>query len=86
MDSAGLSGNANGNVTAVKTTRMNTRKVRNKTLNKELKRKWHSIYGQILFDRKLMEAWASYCGECCPDQQAKGLVALAKRLCKGKII
>jgi group II intron reverse transcriptase/maturase len=26
-------------------------------LNKELKLKWHSIYGQILFDRKLTEAW-----------------------------
>ena len=26
-------------------------------MNKELKLKWHSIYGQILFDRKLMEAW-----------------------------
>ncbi len=57
MDPAGFSGNANGNVTAVKTSRTNTRKVRNKTLNKELKLKWHSIYGQILFDRKLMEAW-----------------------------
>ena len=57
MDSAGLSGNENGYVTAVKTNRMNTGKVRNKTLNKELKLKWHSIYGQILFDRKLTEAW-----------------------------
>ncbi|MFZ5651919.1 MAG: hypothetical protein ACOY4I_13870 [Bacillota bacterium] len=26
-------------------------------MNKELKLKWHSIYGQILFDRKLMAAW-----------------------------
>lgn len=26
-------------------------------MNKELKLKWHSIYGQILFDRKLTEAW-----------------------------
>ncbi|SOC45111.1 group II intron reverse transcriptase/maturase [Ureibacillus acetophenoni] len=26
-------------------------------LNDELKFKWHSIYGQILFDRKLMTAW-----------------------------
>lgn len=27
------------------------------TLNQELKLKWHSIYGQILFDRKLKTAW-----------------------------
>lgn len=27
------------------------------SLNEELKMKWHSIYGQILFDRKLKEAW-----------------------------
>lgn len=26
-------------------------------MNQELKHKWHSIYGQILFDRKLMAAW-----------------------------
>lgn len=26
-------------------------------MNDELKNKWHSIYGQILFDRKLMTAW-----------------------------
>lgn len=26
-------------------------------MNQELKQKWHSIYGQILFDRKLMAAW-----------------------------
>jgi retron-type reverse transcriptase len=26
-------------------------------MNDELKMKWHSIYGQILFDRKLMSAW-----------------------------
>lgn len=26
-------------------------------MNDELKLKWHSIYGQILFDRKLMSAW-----------------------------
>ena len=26
-------------------------------MNQELKLKWHSIYGQILFDRKLMAAW-----------------------------
>ncbi|MDQ0178573.1 hypothetical protein [Bacillus chungangensis] len=26
-------------------------------MNKELKMKWHSIYGQILFDRKLKETW-----------------------------
>jgi group II intron reverse transcriptase/maturase len=26
-------------------------------VNQELKHKWHSIYGQILFDRKLMAAW-----------------------------
>lgn len=26
-------------------------------MNQELKYKWHSIYGQILFDRKLMAAW-----------------------------
>ncbi len=26
-------------------------------MNDMLKRKWHSIYGQILFDRKLMAAW-----------------------------
>ncbi len=26
-------------------------------MNDELKMKWHSIYGQILFDRKLMTAW-----------------------------
>ena len=26
-------------------------------MNEELKHKWHSIYGQILFDRKLMAAW-----------------------------
>jgi hypothetical protein len=26
-------------------------------MNDELKMKWHSIYGQILFDRKLMLAW-----------------------------
>ena len=26
-------------------------------MNKELKLKWHSIYGQILFDRKLTAAW-----------------------------
>lgn len=26
-------------------------------MNDELKHKWHSIYGQILFDRKLMVAW-----------------------------
>jgi RNA-directed DNA polymerase len=26
-------------------------------LNQELKLKWHSIYGQILFERKLHEAW-----------------------------
>ena len=26
-------------------------------MNQELKLKWHSIYGQILFDRKLMGAW-----------------------------
>jgi RNA-directed DNA polymerase len=26
-------------------------------LNQELKLKWHSIYGQILFDRKLKTAW-----------------------------
>jgi len=53
----GFTCNENGDVTAVETNRMNTRKVRNKTLNKELKLKWHSIYGQILFDRKLMAAW-----------------------------
>jgi len=52
-----LTCNENGDVTAVETNRMNTRKVSNKTLNKELKLKWHSIYGQILFDRKLMAAW-----------------------------
>ncbi len=57
MAPAGLSGNANGDVTAVETNRKNTGKVRNKTLNKELKLKWHSIYGQILFDRKLTAAW-----------------------------
>ncbi|MFC5530645.1 hypothetical protein [Cohnella yongneupensis] len=26
-------------------------------MNQELKLKWHSIYGQILFDRKLHAAW-----------------------------
>lgn len=26
-------------------------------MNQELRLKWHSIYGQILFDRKLMAAW-----------------------------
>lgn len=26
-------------------------------MNQELKMKWHSVYGQILFDRKLMGAW-----------------------------
>lgn len=26
-------------------------------MNQELKQKWHSIYGQILFDRKLKAAW-----------------------------
>lgn len=26
-------------------------------MNQTLKQKWHSIYGQILFDRKLMAAW-----------------------------
>jgi RNA-directed DNA polymerase len=26
-------------------------------LNQELKFKWHSVYGQILFDRKLKTAW-----------------------------
>lgn len=26
-------------------------------MNDELKMKWHSIYGQILTDRKLMSAW-----------------------------
>lgn len=26
-------------------------------MNDELKMKWHSIYGQILYDRKLMSAW-----------------------------
>ncbi|MFC4620592.1 group II intron reverse transcriptase/maturase, partial [Camelliibacillus cellulosilyticus] len=26
-------------------------------MNQELKRKWHSLYGQILFDRKLKTAW-----------------------------
>jgi RNA-directed DNA polymerase len=26
-------------------------------MNQELKLKWHSIYGQILFDRKLTAAW-----------------------------
>jgi len=26
-------------------------------MNEKLKHKWHSIYGQILFDRKLMAAW-----------------------------
>ncbi|BFH63345.1 hypothetical protein [Paenibacillus azoreducens] len=26
-------------------------------MNQELKLKWHSIYGQILFDRKLHEVW-----------------------------
>ncbi|CAM5223399.1 hypothetical protein UACE39S_00651 [Ureibacillus acetophenoni] len=26
-------------------------------MNDELKFKWHSIYGQILFDRKLLTAW-----------------------------
>lgn len=57
MAPAGLTCHENGNVTSVKTTRKDTRKVRNKTLNKEVKLKWHSIYGQILFDRKLKEAW-----------------------------
>lgn len=57
MAPTGLTCHENGNVTAVKTTRKDTRKVRDKTLNKELKLKWHSIYGQILFDRKLKEAW-----------------------------
>lgn len=57
MAPAGLTCHENGNVTSVKTTRKDTRKVRDKTLNKELKLKWHSIYGQILFDRKLKEAW-----------------------------
>lgn len=26
-------------------------------MNQELKYKWHSVYGQILFDRKLKAAW-----------------------------
>ena len=26
-------------------------------MNQELKFKWHSVYGQILFDRKLKTAW-----------------------------
>jgi len=53
----GLTCNENGDDTAVKTNRKNTRKVRDTMMNKELKLKWHSIYGQILFERKLMAAW-----------------------------
>jgi len=26
-------------------------------MNQELKLKWHSIYGQVLFDRKIKQAW-----------------------------
>jgi len=35
---------------------MNLREEKDK-VNQELKLKWHSIYGQILFDRKLTAAW-----------------------------